>query len=65
MKKGEEKNKTTTEPTEKGSEIKARMKVQELLQKNMRTPLGMFHGKELNERCFVNDIFKALDIKIK
>lgn len=64
MKKGEKKQETE-EVSEKGSEIKARMKVQELLQKNMRTPLGMFHGKELNERCFVNDIFKELDIKLK
>ena len=47
------------------SEVQVRIKVQAILQKNMRTPLGMFHGKELNERCFVNDLFKNFDITPK
>ena len=47
------------------SEIQVRMKVQTILQKNMRTPIGMYHGKELNERCFVNDLFKNFDITPK
>lgn len=57
--------KESSSPSENKSEIKTRMKIQELLNKNMRTPIGMFHGKELNERCFVNDLFKYLDISIK
>lgn len=47
------------------SEVKVRMKVQEILSKNMRRPMGLFHGKELNERCFVNDLFKNFDITPK
>lgn len=50
MEKG--KNKT------KNSQLKARVKVQELLEKNTRRAMGMFHAKELNERTFVNDLFK-------
>jgi hypothetical protein len=55
----------TGEENKKPSEVKTRMKVQELIEKNMRTPLGMFHGKELNERGFVNDLFKNFDITPK
>lgn len=40
------------------SETKSRIKVQDILQKNMRTPIGMFHGKELNERGFISSLFK-------
>jgi hypothetical protein len=47
------------------TEVQIRMKVQAVLQKNLRTPLGMFHGKELNERGFVNDLFKNFDITPK
>jgi hypothetical protein len=47
------------------TEVQVRMKVQAVLQKNLRTPLGMFHGKELNERGFVNDLFKNFDITPK
>jgi hypothetical protein len=47
------------------TEAQVRMKVQAVLQKNLRTPLGMFHGKELNERGFVNDLFKNFDITPK
>lgn len=47
------------------SETKVRVKIQEILQDNMRTPIGMFHGKELNERSFVNDLFKNFDITPK
>lgn len=43
-------------------QVKVKMKVQAVLQKNLRTPLGMFHGKELNERGFVNDLFKNFNI---
>lgn len=49
----------------KPSEGRIRAKVQELLEENMRTPIGMFHGKELNERCFINDLFKNFDITPK
>ena len=41
---------------------KVRAKVQEILAKNMKHPTGMFHSKELNERCFVNDLFANFDI---
>lgn len=44
------------------SEREMRMKVQKVLQENMRTPIGLFHGKELNERGFVNDLFNNFDI---
>lgn len=47
------------------TEVQVRIKVQAVLQKNLRTPLGMFHGKELNERGFVNDLFKNFDITPK
>jgi hypothetical protein len=47
------------------TESQIRIKVQAVLQKNLRTPLGMFHGKELNERGFVNDLFKNFDITPK
>ena len=46
----------------KQTEVQVKMKVQAVLQKNLRTPLGMFHGKELNERGFVNDLFKNFNI---
>jgi hypothetical protein len=49
----------------KPSEAKVRMKIQELLEKNMRPSTGMFGAKELSERNFVNDLFKHLDIEIK
>jgi len=49
----------------KPSEIQVRVKIQTLLQNNMRAPIGMFHGKELNERGFVNDLFKNFDITPK
>lgn len=66
MKSGTSKTKKEVQnPAETKAELKARMKIQELLQKNMRVPIGMFHGKELNERCFVNDLFKHLNISIK
>jgi hypothetical protein len=56
---------TVKEEVKNPSEVQVRVKVQTLLQKNMRTPIGMFHGKELNERCFVNDLFKNFDITPK
>ncbi len=49
----------------KPSTIKARLKVQEILDKNIRNATGLFHGKELNERCFVSDLFKNFHIIIK
>jgi hypothetical protein len=49
----------------KPSEVRVRMEVQAVLQKNMRAPIGLFHGKELNERCFMNDLFKNFDITPK
>lgn len=59
--------KTTENNEEKKapSELQVRVKVQAILAKNMRTPIGLFHGKELNERCFVNDLFKNFDITPK
>lgn len=49
----------------KPSETQVRLKIQSLLQNNMRTPIGMFHGKELNERGFVNSLFKNFNITPK
>lgn len=57
-----EKNKDNKD---KQSEAKTRAKIQLLLQNNMRTPIGMFHAKELNERNFVNALFKNFDITPK
>ena len=57
---------TKTKNTEnKSSEGKMRVKVQKVLQDNLRTPMGMFHGKEINERGFVNDLFKNFNITLK
>ena len=47
----------TAEEIKAPSEVQVRMKVQAVMQKNMRTPIGMFHGKELNERGFLNELF--------
>ena len=47
------------------SELKIRVKIQQILQDNMRQPIGMFHGKELNEKGFVNDLFKKFNITFK
>ena len=44
------------------SKQKAAMAIQDSLQKNMRRPIGMFHGKELNERSFVNDLLKKYQL---
>ena len=44
---------------------KNRAKVQEILEKNMKHPTGMFHSKELNERCFLNDLFANFDLTPK
>lgn len=49
----------------KPSEVKVRMEIQKILNDNMRRPMGMFHGKELNERGFVNDLFKNFNITPK
>jgi len=57
--------KTTENKENKPSEGKVRVKVQEIIADNMRTPIGMFHGKELNERGFINDLFKHFDITPK
>lgn len=54
-------NKNTKQP----SELKIRVKIQQILQDNMRQPIGMFHGKELSEKSFVNDLFKKLNITLK
>lgn len=50
----------TAEEIKAPSEVQVRMKVQDIMHKNMRSPIGMFHGKELNERCFLNELFKIL-----
>ncbi len=47
------------------SELKIRIKIQQLLQDNMRYPIGMFHGKELSEKSFVNDLLKKFNITLK
>lgn len=47
------------------SELKIRVKIQQILQDNMRQPIGMFHGKELSEKSFVNDLFKKFNITLK
>jgi len=52
-------------PAKQNSDIKNRMAVQKLLEKNMRQATGMFHSKELNERCFVNDLFKNFNLTPK
>lgn len=49
----------------KPSEIKVRMKIQQLLENNMRPSTGMFGAKELSERNFINDLFKNFDIDFK
>jgi hypothetical protein len=48
-----------------GSIGAVRAKIQELLQENMRTPIGLFHGKELSETSFLNDLFKNFTITPK
>lgn len=47
------------------SQTQMRVKVQELLQNNLRQAIGMFHSKELNEFCFLNDLFKNFDLTPK
>lgn len=49
----------------RNSEAKSRITIQKLLEKNMRQANGMFHCKELNERSFVNDLFKNFDLTPK
>ena len=53
------------DPKKNTSEIKVRMQIQQIMHDNMRTPIGMFHSKELNERNFINDLFKNFNITPK
>jgi hypothetical protein len=50
---------------EKLSPVQLRVKIQMLLEKNLRSEIGSFHSKELNEPGFLSDLFKHFDITIK
>lgn len=58
-------NQHENSPEKKNSTMQNRAKVQQLIEKNMRQATGMFHSKELNERCFVNDLFKNFNLTLK
>jgi thioredoxin reductase (NADPH) len=48
------------------NETKIRMRVQKILQNNLREPIGMFHAKELNETILIIDLinnFKLIEKK--
>lgn len=51
-----------TDSTNKTSQMKVRVKVQELLQDNLRYPTGNFRCKELNESGFLRDLFKNFEL---
>lgn len=47
---------------EKGiSKMQVRVKIQELIQENMRPAIGRFDTKELNERGFTDDLVKYIE----
>lgn len=48
--------------TSNTSQVQVRAKVQELLEDNLREPIGRFHCKELNEHGFLNDLFKNFEL---
>ncbi len=47
------------------SQIQMRAKVQKILEDNMQQAIGRFHCKELNEKCFLNDLFKKFTLTPK
>ena len=47
------------------SQVQMRAKVQKLLEDNMQQAIGRFHCKELNETCFLNDLFKKFTLTPK
>lgn len=46
----------------KTDQMKVRVKVQKLLQDNLRYPVGNFHTKEINESGFLRDLFKNFEL---
>ena len=46
----------------KNQQMKVRIKVQELLQDNLRYPAGNFRAKELNESGFLRDLFNNFEL---
>lgn len=50
------------ESTNPVSKVQTRIKVQEILQKNLRSANGLFHAKELNERGFLRDLFNNFEL---
>lgn len=49
----------------KPSQMKARVKVQEMIEKHTRNAIGRFHAKEFNERLFVDELFKNFTLTPK
>lgn len=47
------------------SNVQMRVKVQKILEDNMQPAIGRFHCKELNETCFLNDLFKKFTLTPK
>ena len=47
------------------SQVQMRIKVQKILEDNMQQAIGRFHCKELNETCFLNDLFKKFTLTPK
>lgn len=47
------------------SNVQMRAKVQKILEDNMQPAIGRFHCKELNETCFLNDLFKKFTLTPK
>lgn len=47
------------------SDIKVKIKLQEVINDNTRPAIGRFHSKELDERGLIKDLLKKFDIKLK
>lgn len=50
---------------QEASAMKIRVKLQEVLQNNLRSAIGNFHSKEFNETCFMSDLFRNFELKQK